>query len=153
MPVSGLRNVAVVLRPDAVRARLLKLEEIISRLEELRRSGAPPRDDFRAEWVTERGLQLGAEVLLDIGNHILSAHFGVSAQDQEDVIAQLGRCGVIDQDLRERLKGLGGFRNILVHDYLRLDPSRVGAVLSRAPRDFSDFAAAVRGWLETLPAQ
>lgn len=140
----------MVLRADAVRARLLKLEEVISRLEEIARGRSPAAGDFRDEWVAERGLQLGAEAVLDIGNHVLSAHFGVSAQDHEDLIAQLERCGVIDRGLRERLRGLGGFRNILVHDYLRLDPGRVGAFLARAPGDFSDFAAAVRRWLDTV---
>ncbi|MFN8642539.1 MAG: HepT-like ribonuclease domain-containing protein [Candidatus Binatia bacterium] len=80
-----------------------------------------------------RGSQLGAEAVLDIGNHILSACFGVSARlvDHEDLVAQLfERCGVIDHALRERLRGLGGFRNILVHDYLRLDPERVRSFLA-----------------------
>lgn len=137
----------MVLRTDAVRARLLKLEEVVSRLEDIARQ-PPAAAGFRDQWVAERGLQLGAEAVLDIGNHILSAHFGVSAQDHEDLVAQLERCGVIDHALRERLRGLGGFRNILVHDYLRLDPERVRSFLARAPRDFSDFAAAVRAWLE-----
>ena len=48
-----------------------------------------------------RGLQLGAEILFDVGNHILSAHFGVSATDYEDIIVQLGSHGVIDASLRE----------------------------------------------------
>jgi uncharacterized protein YutE (UPF0331/DUF86 family) len=135
-----------------VRARLLKLEEVISRLEDIARAGvAMPSATFRDAWAAERGLQLGAEIVLDVGNHVLSAHFGVSAEDHEDVIAQLERCGVIDHELRERLKGLGGFRNILVHDYLRLDPERVATQLTRAPRDFSDFAAALRVWLDGLP--
>lgn len=139
----------MVLRTDAVRARLLKLEEVISRLAEINHA-APTTSDFRQQWVAERGLQLGAEAVLDIGNHILSAHYGVSAQDHEDLVAQLARCGVIDQDLRERLRGLGGFRNILVHDYLRLDPERVQVFPTQAPRDFSDFAAAARVWLERI---
>ena len=142
----------MVLRADALRARLLKLEEVISRLEEIARTGAAAGSaTFRDAWAAERGLQLGAEIVLDVGNHVLSAHFGVSAQDHEDVIVQLERCGVISRALRERLKGLGGFRNILVHDYLRLDPDRVAAHLARAPRDFSEFAAAVRAWVDGLP--
>ena len=141
----------MVLRVDAVRARLLKLEEVISRLEEIERAGvATPGGTFRDAWAVERGLQLGAEIVLDVGNHVLSAHFGVSAEDHEDVIAQLERCGVISHELRERLKGLGGFRNILVHDYLRLDPDRVAAHSARAPRDFSDFVVALRAWLKGL---
>ena len=139
----------MVLRPEAVRERLLRLEEVISRLEDLRRlGGTAPAGDFRTAWSAERGLQLGAEIVLDIGNHVLSAHFGVSALDYEDIIEQLGVAGVIEPTLRDRLRGLGGFRNILVHDYLRLESRRVDDFLARAPGDFSDFAAAIRAWLE-----
>lgn len=137
----------MVLRPDAVRERLLKLEEIVSRLKELRPGAA---SDVLHEWATERGLQLGAETIFDIGNHILSSHFGVSAGDYEEVIPQLVVHGVIEPSLRDRLKGLGGFRNILVHDYLRIDPTRVADFLARAPKDFSDFARATRKWLKQV---
>jgi uncharacterized protein YutE (UPF0331/DUF86 family) len=141
----------VVLRPDVIRERLLRLEEVVSRLEELGRvAPATSRESFRDAWAAERGLQLAAEIVFDIGNHVLSAHFGVSARDYEDIIAQLGAQGVIDAALRERLKGLGGFRNVLVHGYLRVDPERVAAALVRAPSDFSAFARAVRGWLATF---
>jgi len=147
-PASGSKSGGVVLRAEAVRERLLKLEEIVSRLKKLHPdSGAA---DFLHEWAAERGLQLGAETILDIGNHILSAHFGVSAGDYEEVIPQLASHGVIGVALRNRLKGLGGFRNVLVHDYLRIDPARVAKFLARAPKDFSDFARAVRKWLDRL---
>jgi uncharacterized protein YutE (UPF0331/DUF86 family) len=140
----------VVLRPEAIRERLLRLEEVISRLEDLGRArAARSPGDFRDAWAAERGLQLGAEIVLDVGNHILSAHFGVSAQDYEDIIAQLGAHGVIDDGLRDRLKGLGGFRNILVHGYLRLDPERVAEYLRASPSRLADFARAVRAWLAT----
>lgn len=139
----------MVLRAEAVRERLLKLEEVISRLEELQEPSSKNRG-FRDEWAAERGLQLGAEIVLDVSNHILSAHFGVSAEDYEDVLRQLVTQGVIDDAMGGRLKGLGGFRNILVHGYLRVDAKRVAEFLARAPRDFTDFARAVRGWLEGI---
>ncbi len=138
----------MVLRPEAVRERLLKLEEVISRLQEIGRlDRAALRLNFRDAWVAERGLQVGAEAIFDIGNHILSAHFGVSPHDYEDITAQLAAHGVIDEGLRNRLKGLGSFRNILVHGYLRIDPDRLAEFLDRAPADFSDFARAIRRWL------
>ena len=108
------------------------------------------QEDFRAAWAVERGLQLAAEIVFDIGNHILSAHFAVTAQDYEDILTQLATQRVIDPALRERLRGLGGFRNILVHGYVALDSDRVADALSRAPRDFSDFMGAVRDWLATI---
>jgi uncharacterized protein YutE (UPF0331/DUF86 family) len=142
----------VVLRAEAVRERLLKLEEVISRLEELARErSANEARTFRDEWAAERGLQLGAEIILDVSNHVLSAHFGVSAEDYEDVLRQLVAQGVVDDAMGARLKGLGGFRNVLVHGYLRVDPARVADALERAPRDFTDFARALRAWLEGIP--
>jgi uncharacterized protein YutE (UPF0331/DUF86 family) len=121
---------------------------VLSHLEELRREGVDPRRDFRQAWLAERGLQLAAEIALDIGNHILSAHFGVSASDYEDVLTQLAACSVIDADLRERFRGLGGFRNLLVHGYLKLDANRVAEMLAEAPERFSVLARVIRAWLE-----
>jgi uncharacterized protein YutE (UPF0331/DUF86 family) len=139
----------VVLRPEAVRERLLRLEEVVSRLERLGRRPLPGfGDDFRDAWAAERGLHLGAEIVFDVGNHILSAHFGVSADDYEDIVARLAEHGVLAADLRGRLKGLGGFRNILVHGYLRLDSERVAGYLTKAPADFSEFSRSVRAWLD-----
>lgn len=138
----------MVVRVEAIRARLLKLEEVIGHLQELRRLPAEELEsDFRNAWSLERGLQLGAEVLFDVGNHILSAHYGTAAADYEDILTKLGRSGVIGTDLAARLRGLGGFRNILVHGYLELDPERVREQLQRAPEDFSAFSQAVRTWL------
>ncbi len=150
-PASGWPNVRVVLRPEAVRARLLKLEHVVARLEQLSGLGQRElREDFRAAWAVERGLQLAAEIVFDIGNHILSAHFAVTAQDYEDILTQLAAERVLDPALRERLRGLGGFRNILVHGYLALDTDRVADALARAPRDFSDFIGGIRDWLATI---
>jgi uncharacterized protein YutE (UPF0331/DUF86 family) len=139
----------VVLRPESIRQRLLKLEGTVSGLEEiLTARRASPASALIDGWAAERGLQVGAETILDIGNHILTAHFGVSPQDYEDIITQLGTYGVIDPELQGRLKGLGGFRNVLVHGYLRIDPSRVDGALQRAPVDFRDFGRTIRRWLD-----
>jgi hypothetical protein len=55
-------------------------------------------------------------------------HFGVSAKDYEDIIAQLGANNVIGASLRDRLKGLGGFRCGIPHPgaagLLRFRPRR-----------------------------
>jgi uncharacterized protein YutE (UPF0331/DUF86 family) len=130
-----------------VRERLLGLEEVLSNLEALEREGLDPRAGFRQAWLAERGLQLAAEIALDIGNRILSAHFGVAARDYEDVLARLAERGVIGPELRERFRGLGGFRNLLVHGYLKLDPDRVAEILADAPERFSALAQAIRAWL------
>ncbi len=138
----------MVFRPESIRARLLRLEEVISGLEHLRREGNPQEGVVAHRWATERGLHLGAEILLDIGSHLLSAEFGVAPESYDDIIRQLGRHQVLSEDLLERLRGMAGFRNLLVHDYLRLDPDRVRAILADAPEVYSAFAEAIRDWMD-----
>lgn len=50
---------------------------------------------------------------------------------------------IIPRDLAERLEGMGGFRNILVHDYLDIDRHIVYQTLQDNLDDIRDFAAAV----------
>ncbi len=142
----------MALRVDAVEARLLRLESVIS---ELVRLGQTDPEKFRQEassmWSVERGLQLGAEILLDIGNHILVAEYGVSSSEYRDIFKRLAERKAISSSLADRLGGLAGFRNILVHDYLDLDRGRVLENLRRAPKDFSEFAREIRDWLESRP--
>jgi uncharacterized protein YutE (UPF0331/DUF86 family) len=50
--------------------------------------------------------------------------------------------------LVEEVGGLGGFRNLLVHAYLDLDPERVWEILQRAPDRFERFGREMTTWLE-----
>lgn len=139
----------MVLRVEALRERLAKLEEVIGRLREV---AAVDRDDFlrdyRRQWLAERGLELAAQAVLDIGNHILAGEFGESATEYEGIVRGLGARGVLSTALGKRLQGLGGFRNILVHGYLGIDAEKVYAALQRSGRDFTDFEAEILAWLD-----
>jgi uncharacterized protein YutE (UPF0331/DUF86 family) len=55
---------------------------------------------------------------------------------------------VIGPELEGRLRGLAGFRNLLVHDYARVDPGRVREMLQTRLPDLEAFAAAVEEWLD-----
>jgi uncharacterized protein YutE (UPF0331/DUF86 family) len=140
----------VALRIDAVETRLLRLELVISELVRLDEGDVDQFSQNSPEmWAVERGLQLGAEILLDIGNHVLVAEYGVSSPDYGGIFDRLADRKVISRSLATRLGGLAGFRNILVHDYLDLDRERVLANLHRAPQEFSEFIREIRSWLDT----
>lgn len=139
-----------MLRVEALRERLAKLEEVIGRLRELAAvSRAELLRDYRQQWLAERGLELAAQAVLDIGNHILAGEFGESAGEYEGIVRGLGERGVLSPDLVGRLRGLGGFRNVLVHGYLRIDPERVFVALQRSADDFTAFEAEILAWLES----
>src|SRR5512138_284851 len=122
----------MVVRREVLRERLAGLREALRRLDELR---SRPADDVASEWAIERGLQVAAQSVFDIGNHVLSGAFGERPADYAAVPVALGRHGVISSDLVARLRGLAGFRNLLVHDYARVDPARVREALDKRTSD------------------
>lgn len=54
----------------------------------------------------------------------------------------LGKFDIIDNELEERLKGMAGLRNILVHEYVAVDINRLFTMLDRLD-DFTAFSRAV----------
>ncbi len=138
----------MVFREQNVIERLAKLGEIVARLQE--RSGMT-RDEYRVDadtqWIVERGLEVGSSALLDIGNHILVGAFQISVDEYEQIIERLRERDVISPTLHAELRGLGGFRNILVHGYLKLDPELVYEHYRKALRSFPRFIAEIERWL------
>jgi uncharacterized protein YutE (UPF0331/DUF86 family) len=138
----------VTLRPRTVESRLRRLLQIARRLRRYRERGpASLQSDEDLQWLVERGLQLGCEIVLDTGNHILAGAFGRSPETHEQILDALAAEGVLSAELRADLRGLGGFRNVLVHDYLDLDAARVAAALERVPEQLERFAREVHAWL------
>ena len=60
----------------------------------------------------------------------------------------MGKHGVIPKDFASKIEGMAGFRNILVHDYLEIDPRKVYQNLLNALKDFDEFARYIVGYIE-----
>lgn len=139
----------MIVRRRVIDDRLRRLRQVVRNLEELQEI---PRDEFVASfrnyWLAERGLQLAAEAVFDVGNHVLAGEFNVHPDDYEGVIQKLADQEVISRELRERLRGLGGFRNILVHEYLEVDVGRVHDFLQEGLDDFILYAEEIEEFLE-----
>lgn len=111
---------------DVVAARLERFREYLKILKQVQRRGL---DDFRKDplvhGAAERYLQLAIECLLDIGNHIISDRGYAKPESYGQILKILSREGVVPDDLARDLDGMAAFRNILVHDYLRVDLDKV----------------------------
>lgn len=77
----------------------------------------------------ERNLHLAIECLLDIGNHIIADRGFEKPQSYADIFRILSDGKVIPPQLYNNLEGMAAFRNVLVHDYLNLDRSRVYQII------------------------
>jgi uncharacterized protein YutE (UPF0331/DUF86 family) len=86
--------------------------------------------------------------VFDIGNHVLAGGFAERPADYAAIPSMLCGRGVIGPELEARLRGLAGFRNLLVHDYARVDSGRVREMLETRLPDLAAFADAVEEWLD-----
>ena len=132
---------------EVIRRHLLALDEA---LQVLRRHQGVADDDLRSDrerlWIVERGLQLSAQSVLDIATHI-AASAGLETPDYRGAIDRLADLGVVSREFAQRLRGIAGFRNILVHGYLEIDVSEVTRLLNERLEDFVELAGHVERFL------
>jgi len=139
----------MVFKKESVTRRLKRLEEVLAKLRE--RAGITFeefREDTDAQWIIERGLEIASSAILDIGNHILAGAYQTSVEEYEQILEKLREKRVISGDLYRELRGLGGFRNILVHGYLNLDLELVYEHYKKALDTFPRFIGEIERWLE-----
>jgi len=55
----------------------------------------------------------------------------------------LGEAGILTAAQREAMVRMSGFRNLIVHEYARIDPAMVVRVLRERLGDFAAFKAAI----------
>jgi uncharacterized protein YutE (UPF0331/DUF86 family) len=140
----------MVLRREAVEKRLKELDEILKELDKHRKVDLETlRGDVGQRWIIERGLIAAATIVFDVADHILAGHFGVYAETYEESLGILKDRAVISEELYQNIKGLGGFRNILVHRYLDINPDEVFESFQKGLVVFPAFAREILAWLDT----
>jgi len=88
-------------------------------------------------------LQLAIACVLDIGSHLIAGEGLGAPESYREVIEILGARGIVPEPFVDQVRGMPGFRNILVHDYLAVDLDIVWAMLHAGPAQFRDFAGHV----------
>lgn len=121
----------MVFRRESIEDRLLKLDEALRVLEEYKGiSWDAYQSDIKTQWVIERGFIIIAEMVFDIGAHILSSVYKEYCDEYEEIIRGLANNKVVSKRLADGLTGFGGFRNVLIHEYVTLDSRKVHAALT-----------------------
>lgn len=128
------------------------LARLVDYTEKLRPFQAKPEQeivtDYTTLWAVKRGMQLSVQYVLDICNHIVSEVSAERPEGYRDLILAGGRLGLIPAEFAEGFSSLAGFRNVLVHEYAKVDPSEVCRNLKEGLADFERFAEYVRLFLE-----
>jgi uncharacterized protein YutE (UPF0331/DUF86 family) len=91
---------------------------------------------------------VAVEACLDIGRRLIALEGFRYPDDNQSVFAILAEEKVVPADLLPVLLEMARFRNLIVHDYARIDDAKVYAILKTRLGDFDAFAEAVRAYLE-----
>ena len=103
------------------------------------------RQDWKTQRIVERTLQMAIEACLDVANHLVADRHLRVASSYAEIYDVLGEAGLLEDRLRKTMIRMARFRNILVHDYERIDPAVVIRILREDLDDFRRFREAVLG--------
>jgi uncharacterized protein YutE (UPF0331/DUF86 family) len=77
--------------------------------------------NIRHQLLAERILEVVIQAAIDINRHILKSAKALEVIKNEETFLQMGNSGVMSMKLAENLARSGGFRNVLAHQYLKID--------------------------------
>lgn len=95
----------------------------------------------------ERYLHLSAECVFDIAEMVIAESGLRKPEEYRECIEILGEAGILPAEFAASFAPLAGFRNILVHEYTKIDLSEVHRHLQEDPEDFDRFAGLIAEYL------
>jgi uncharacterized protein YutE (UPF0331/DUF86 family) len=106
--------------------------------------------DFYKKTSAERLIQLTVECASDINNHVIIESEERPPEDYSSSFIRAAEVGLIDHALADRLKGSGGMRNIIVHEYMDVDDKKIYEILPTAISEFKEYIRQVDDFLDKL---
>jgi len=138
-----------VARLDGERV-LIKLDETYGYMRELASIAPNNYEEFlgvEKKRACERLLQLTIECMIDICHVLVSElRLGLPAEEN-DLFTKVADEGVISQRMASTLREMKGFRNILVHEYAKVDDRLVYEAIRTRTDDFRKFADEIRAYI------
>lgn len=136
-----------------IESKLRFLKEYLSDLAEYETVSLPEyRKSKKDQRFVERTLHLACECCMDTAAHIISRMGFREPRDNKDLFEILSDNRVLSDSVCIAMVQMSKFRNIVVHDYARIDPEIVVSILRENLVDFRRFAAEIILFMDKLPA-
>lgn len=103
-------------------------------------SDKPFTEDYIRQDAIAVNLQRACELCIDMANYVIRKEKLGLPKDSAESFLLLVQAGIIDRELGRNLKGMVGFRNVLVHQYQELDLNLMIEVIEKHLEDLIDFA-------------
>lgn len=130
--------------------KLDRLNEYLGYLKTLKKEAKNEKvflSDFHIFGNTERYLQLSIQIILDVC-HLIIIDLGLQKPgDNYGVVSVLFEKELISGALADKLTKMIGLRNILVHEYGRIDRKKIYDILQNQISDIEEFKKQILGFL------
>ena len=124
---------------DRILAKLDQLEGYLRELRQILPESFAGYQKVEKKRACERLLQIAIEAVIDICHMFLrELRLGLPSEE-DDVFEKLSQAGVISSQMVATLKRMKGLRNILVHEYGRVDDRIVYDQAHKGIQDFMRF--------------
>lgn len=131
------------MRSDVARAKKASIERCIAQVR-LYYAGTTAEEfpeDFLRQDAICLNLQRACEQAIDLGAHLVKHRKLGLPLESKHIFTLLFEARIIPQHVMQCMHGMVGFRNLLVHQYEKVDPEKVLEIIRTRLGDLAEFAA------------
>ncbi|MBK1735814.1 hypothetical protein CKO15_11100 [Halorhodospira abdelmalekii] len=129
--------------------KLEALHRCVRRIEERRTASVSAlREDIDRQDILSVNLTRAVQLCVDMAAHVLSDTCQPAPQTMGEAFDLLCAEGIIDAEVRDRMRAAVGFRNVAVHSYQAIDWDIVHHITHEGLTDFRAFARSMAALLD-----
>ncbi len=129
-----------------------KIDTIEEKLKYLNKNKKIPQEKFLKSYektqAVKHTLQETIEATIDIANHILAAKKLGRSETYSEMFQKLAENNLIKKELADKLSDMAKFRNLLVHQYAKIDDKKVYDILQENLKDIEKFLKEIEKLLQ-----
>ncbi len=108
------------------------------------------KNDWKTQRIVERTLQIMIETCTDIASHIISDRGMRPPTTYADTFRILLENKIINPEMFATMEKMAKFRNVVVHQYEKVDAEIVIVILKRHLKDFDRFKDVILSYMQGL---
>lgn len=98
--------------------------------------------------IAEHHLRRALEAVFDISRHIIAKKGLGRPESYSQLIEILGQQKILSNEFAKKIKGMAGYRNRLVHEYMQITPEEIYEIIHTKLQDFSEYCKFIIDFLE-----
>lgn len=128
---------------EVVTRRLVAMRQLLDHLATLDVADAAALEDIAVRLQVERILTQLVNLAAEVNAHIAASLLNRPPEEYREGFDRMADAGFLNRDTASALKPSVGLRNILTHEYIQVDLSRVAHAVPQALTDYTEYVRQV----------